>query len=563
MGKQGPCYHCGVTSTPLWRNGPPEKPVLCNACGSRWRTKGTLAKYTPLHARAETDDYDDQRVSRVKSISINKKKEVALLKRKQNHDNVMSGGFAPDYNQGYQKVVDEDISNRSSSGSAISNSESCAQFGYGGMDASDLTGPAQSVVWDAMVPSKKRTCVGRSKPSSVEKLTKDLCTILHEQQSYFSASSEEDLLFESDTPMVSVEIGHGSVLIRHPSYIAREEESEASSLSVDNKQCPMSEAYSCSGGILMHNDSSRLKSSSLEVEKIGNSTGQGVLQEQLKRHAFVHSLWHNLYDKSQHERVQILGNHESPLCSIDLNDVVNYEEFLRILTNEEQQQLLKLLPVVDTAKLPDSLEVMFSSSQFKENLTYFQQLLSEGVFDISLLGAKPEDCKTLKILALSNLSKSKWVEHHNFLKKYKNKAVKSNTMGSTGTASINVLNNRASTNVANIKRMCDSRNQNFPELKTIMRSPKRMITKASFECKEAVEDGACYSPKHLFALPPDASSLLLDSFNFVEESGDQDLLLEVPSNTSFPQAELLHPTLSLGAQASTGSSSVYSNLVHH
>ena len=149
-------------------------------------------------------------------------------------------------------------------------------------------GPAQSVVWDAMVPSKKRTCVGRSKPSSVEKLTKDLCTILHEQQSYFSVSSEEDLLFESDTPMVSVEIGHGSILIRHPSYIAREEESEASSLSVDNKQCPMSEAYSCSGGILMHNDSSRLKSSSLEVEKIGNSTGQGVQQEQLKRHAFVH-----------------------------------------------------------------------------------------------------------------------------------------------------------------------------------------------------------------------------------------------------------------------------------
>ncbi|CAM8877726.1 unnamed protein product [Rhodiola kirilowii] len=22
MGKQGPCCHCGVTSTPLWRNGP-------------------------------------------------------------------------------------------------------------------------------------------------------------------------------------------------------------------------------------------------------------------------------------------------------------------------------------------------------------------------------------------------------------------------------------------------------------------------------------------------------------------------------------------------------------
>lgn len=59
---------------------------------------------------------------------------------------------------------------------------------------------------------------------------------------------------------------------------------------------------------------------------------------------------------------------------------------------------------------------MFGSTQFKDNLTYFQQLLAEGVFDISLPGAKPEDCKTLKRLALSNLSKSKWVEHYNSLK---------------------------------------------------------------------------------------------------------------------------------------------------
>nr|AFK41937.1 unknown [Lotus japonicus] len=126
MGKQGPCYHCGVTSTPLWRNGPPEKPTLCNACGSRWRTKGTLVNYTPLHARPETDDYEDQKVFRVKSISLNKNKEGKPLKRKQNHDNLVSGGVAPYYNQGFPKVVDEDTSNRSSSGSAISNSESCA-----------------------------------------------------------------------------------------------------------------------------------------------------------------------------------------------------------------------------------------------------------------------------------------------------------------------------------------------------------------------------------------------------------------------------------------------------
>lgn len=91
-----------------------------------------------MHARAENVDYEDQKVSRVKSISLNKNKEVKLAKRKQNYDNAASGGFVPDYSQGYQKVVDEDTSNRSSSGSAVSNSESCAQFG--GPDASDLTG---------------------------------------------------------------------------------------------------------------------------------------------------------------------------------------------------------------------------------------------------------------------------------------------------------------------------------------------------------------------------------------------------------------------------------------
>ena len=133
-----------VIDTPLWRNGPPEKPVLCNACGSRWRTKGTLENYTPLHARVDGDDAEDYRVSRVKSISINKNKEVKLLKRKQNQDNVVVNGVASDYSQGSRKAIDEDTSNRSSSGSAISNSESCAQFGSA--DASDLTGWTLAII---------------------------------------------------------------------------------------------------------------------------------------------------------------------------------------------------------------------------------------------------------------------------------------------------------------------------------------------------------------------------------------------------------------------------------
>ncbi|XP_057478515.1 GATA transcription factor 26-like isoform X1 [Actinidia eriantha] len=542
MGKHGPCYHCGVTSTPLWRNGPPEKPVLCNACGSRWRTKGTLVNYTPLHARAEPDEFEDQRVSRVKSISI-KNKEAKVLKRKQNQDNDLVRGVYPDYSQCFRKALDEDTSNRSSSGSAISNSESCVQFGSASADASDLTGPAQSVVWETMVPSRKRTCVGRPKPSPVEKLTKDLHTILHEQQSsHFSGSSEEDLLFESDRPMVSVEIGHGSVLIRHPSSIAREEESEASSLSVDNKLHRANEAYSRLSALPVHSAKKGANVPTLGIDKSQKPIGQGMQQEQIKR------------DKAQHENLQILENHNSTLCYVDLKDVLDFDQFARNLTKEEQQQLLKYLPYADTAALPDSLKSMFASPQFKENISSFQKLHAEGVFDLSLSGVKADDCRTLKRLTLGNLTKSKWVEQYNLLKDVKYKSSNGGFVVPGGPNAI------ASGNSTNVKRLRDGQYQNFPGAKTTMKSPKRAM-KGIYEHKELIDnDGSYFSPRSLFALPTDNSSLMMDSFQFMGESSDQDLLLDVPSNSSFPEAELLLPTSSSSAQASAGSSSIYPHL---
>jgi hypothetical protein len=38
----GPCQHCHVSTSVCWRRGPPEKPVLCNACGSRFLVKANL-----------------------------------------------------------------------------------------------------------------------------------------------------------------------------------------------------------------------------------------------------------------------------------------------------------------------------------------------------------------------------------------------------------------------------------------------------------------------------------------------------------------------------------------
>lgn len=94
-----------------------------------------------------------------------------------------------------------------------------------------------------------------------------------------------------------------------------------------------------------------------------------------------------------------------------------------------------------------------------------------------------------------------------------------------------------------------------------MKSPKRAAWKGSCENKDLLDnDGYCFSPRSLFALPPDNSTLMLDSFPVIDESNDQDLLVDVPSNGSFAQAELLHPALSFVCQqASTSSSSGYPN----
>ncbi|RDX57678.1 GATA transcription factor 27, partial [Mucuna pruriens] len=51
---QSPTYiYMVLPATPLWRNGPEDKPVLCNACGSRYRKWGNLENYLPNHFQAE------------------------------------------------------------------------------------------------------------------------------------------------------------------------------------------------------------------------------------------------------------------------------------------------------------------------------------------------------------------------------------------------------------------------------------------------------------------------------------------------------------------------------
>ena len=63
-----------------------------------------------------------------------------------------------------------------------------------------------------------------------------------------------------------------------------------------------------------------------------------------------------------------------------------------------------------------SLKSMFDSAEFKLNLSSFQKLIAEGVFDNSYGGFNTDDCRILKKLVLCDLTKSKWVEQHTAFK---------------------------------------------------------------------------------------------------------------------------------------------------
>ncbi|XP_058089673.1 GATA transcription factor 26-like isoform X2 [Magnolia sinica] len=257
MRKQGPCCHCGITSTPLWRNGPPCKPVLCNACGSRWRTKGTLENYVPLHSvRFAPIDSEDSRNSQEPKIS-SKRKLKTLHKVNRSEGEIEVGEMIPGQYL-HKTVFEDDTSNRSSSGSAISFSESCVQLES--MDGNDISGSAQSCFWDSHIPSRKMKGIECHSPSPVEKLRRDLYGILQEQESsYLSGSSEEVLLFERHDPMVPVETCLGSVLIKRP-LSSEEEEWEASSLMKENKISCLNDACMSSSFIQASSQSSEVSS---------------------------------------------------------------------------------------------------------------------------------------------------------------------------------------------------------------------------------------------------------------------------------------------------------------
>ncbi|KAF7004948.1 hypothetical protein CFC21_020110 [Triticum aestivum] len=311
--KEGPCGHCGVTSTPLWRNGPPDKPVLCNACGSRWRIRGTLVNYTPAHRREDTGASE----ARPDKLKLKGQKQP---KKRPNRSTVKDEPWS---DQNFWKMGNADTSNRSGSGSAVSYSESCAP--YGSIDASEIVGSAQSHAWESLVPSRKRSCVSRPKPSALEALVDDLNSIMHEEQLYClsAGSTEEDLLYHSETPAGSFEIGYGSVLLRHPNTKSEEEESEANSVPADTKSYITSESYSGCASFIAHSEIKGASNSNAASEKLKWSSMQ--THDSARR------------DELHYSNQHILESADSALDSVALED--NYSKEVGGLTKSSMRSL--------------------------------------------------------------------------------------------------------------------------------------------------------------------------------------------------------------------------------
>ncbi|MCO5567741.1 hypothetical protein L7F22_021435 [Adiantum nelumboides] len=381
-------------STPLWRNGPADKPVLCNACGSRWRTKGTLVNYMPMHSGGL-----GLKNSSLKK-STQKIAEHYSLKRKEPSD-----GF-PDSYCSYQgadhsrgMLHEDDACTRSSTGSGMSVSESCVQRTGMTSRASDCWPP-----WGCHVPSKRRSLLERHRPSA-NRLSYNF--LRSDFQVIKPPPSEDDLFVDCKPSSMLAEIGLGGVLIRPPTSGVPAQESQASSLMYEKQELKQSATFesnatkvgilgaSFSEGISKHKGKDKTKQPA-RVRTVGNGSTKPWIPNK------------KLLDNFPYNKRDVMQSCHSPLVFVELKDIINLETFMGILTEQEKHQLMKHLSSADK---PDSMKYMFSSAQFESALRGFQDLLSGGMFDSQESGVSPRVLQHYQqLLTVSDLTRSGWIE---------------------------------------------------------------------------------------------------------------------------------------------------------
>ncbi|TKY71316.1 GATA transcription factor 26 [Spatholobus suberectus] len=194
MVKKGPCLHCGISSTPLWRNGPIEKPVLCNACGSRYKLKGHLDNYLPKNVQLQLHHKNFKNVYGGSHLNV----EDELSNHAPPTDNGNSNKSTPDFHH----ISPQDFGNK--------------------------------------IPSRKRSPVVYKQMTPMEKFQKQLLSLFRGQRQPNESSSEEILLLDNVNNFIPRnEIGLGAILLK--TDVASTDPGSFTCSSIDNQaQCESS-----------------------------------------------------------------------------------------------------------------------------------------------------------------------------------------------------------------------------------------------------------------------------------------------------------------------------------
>ncbi|KAG0599615.1 hypothetical protein M758_12G165800 [Ceratodon purpureus] len=405
MGKQGPCGHCGIATTPLWRNGPPEKPVLCNACGSRWRTKGTLSNYMPMHSGGFGGAVcpDGGVIPRGRKNNRKLFSEPRSHKRKEPSEGHQERASLRSHVRSLKAAGDDSIS-ISSLSSSISGLDDAA---FITSSSAHPDGAASSPLWECHIPTRKRTSMSRA-CASVDKLSKQFQEVLCDFPAASSSMMHgfsDDILVDSKPSTMADEIGLGSVFIRQPALDDHKSQIRMLSVEPNSAEDPFENRVRRHGGPLQQlNGAERLPSvRGKEKAKECKKVDSGAREHLNPNNALLENYPYNKRD--------VLQSCQSPLVFLELKDILNFDTFTGLLTDQEQGQLMRYLSSEDVAKGSESLKQMFTSAEFEGSLTNFQLLLEEGMFESSMLGVNSRILQHFQqLLNFTDLASSGWME---------------------------------------------------------------------------------------------------------------------------------------------------------
>ncbi|CAH9082088.1 unnamed protein product [Cuscuta europaea] len=179
--------------------GPPEKPVLCNACGSRWRLKGNLNGYVPKHAMRDTP-------SDHHTLSFEMKYQQRIINSQQK--------VKPEGSDMSSTSPKEDQSGTSSSESSIPSPEKCIQ----GAQVIVMGEANQSKsTWNANnVTRKKRSTLEEQSYSSIDTFYLQLQHIQNDivdENNISYQEGEDTLIYQKWQCIPDNEIGFGATTL--------------------------------------------------------------------------------------------------------------------------------------------------------------------------------------------------------------------------------------------------------------------------------------------------------------------------------------------------------------